>query len=216
MLPLGQAVDALQLSVQSNRLARTQLVATGAPAIAGLTKALEGCLATPTEDNVMQATRILRVLRDLRTPVSIQYCEQILLSHEIPLEIRVRGALLSEAVMAVCDLFPDRQAINIYVRFILEKEHSYSVIRDVALHWGKIERENNMTVDVLYGIAPLVRSGDPRARPALLKILKVLTANTLGHSAVWLLDQDGYTFVLHVWDRDKIRTQLRQGQSRPR
>ncbi|MEI6564115.1 MAG: hypothetical protein WCO42_07405 [bacterium] len=207
---LVQAIKALNQSPAANRTARKQLAAAGQPAIQLLSDALSSQMKITSADDVMRATRTLRALREMHTPVAIPLCERIMLTQAIPGDIRIRGGLLSEAVRAVCDLFPDPMAVDVYVKFLLEKEPSYSVIRDINLHWGDMVRENNMTVDVLYGLSPLVKSSDPRAGKVLVKILKLLNVKALDYSSIWLLDEDGFTFILQRWDRDQIKRLLRQ------
>ena len=152
-------------------------------------------------------------MHELKSPAAIPICRYVLLDQDLSSGIKTRGAVLSEAVATICSLFPDPEAVDVYVRFVLEKEVVYSSIRDINQHWGKVARENNLTVDILCGIGPLVKSGDPRARIVLIKMLKLMTSSDMGDGVMWLLEPDGYTVTLTPLDREGIRRRLVPGSA---
>ena len=204
---IAEWVDGLQQSPDANKRSRKLLKHAGAQATQVLTNALLVAIDRTDADAVTRSTRMMHALRELRTPAAVPVCEKILMS-SVGFESRVRGALLSEAIMATCDLFPDRSAVDLYVRFVMEREHYYVVVRDITLHWGGTVRENCMTADVLYGLTPLVRTRDLRTRMVFLKLLKLFTGGALEHSEIWTLEPDGFTIALRRWDPVRAKRQL--------
>jgi hypothetical protein len=119
------------------------------------------------------------------------------------------GALLTEVLAVVCERFPEQDARDIYVEFVLKHRDRY--VEPVASqgHWGWTVIKEDLSVDILMGVAPLVKSGDPRAKQVVSCLMKTLMAKTFRQCAVWRLDDAGQSLALHKWTAEDAPSRVR-------
>lgn len=191
---LAGLVERLNKSAKDNQAARMALLRVGKPAAAGLVDSIQFRPGKrPKKKQVVSATRVLRVLRLLRSPAGIEACKAILLGDEVEGNGEEEWALLTEAIAYLCEQFPDPRARDAYVTFVHEHQRRYMGKMYMKRHWHGGGNRDVFRVDVSYGIPLLLKADDPRVKDVLKHVLVIVTQPTFGGSFVWHLREDGYS-----------------------
>ena len=184
----------LHKSALDNRVARAALVKMGPRAVPHLVQRLD----VPAHrlrrgESALEVARLLRVLREMESPAAFPVCERILIDFYIRPSNKESAAVLNEAVGCVYGLFPNKQARDIYYRFVMGDARQYLKAEMDVQHWGTGSQMDRLAVDVLTGFSLMVAAGDQRIQSALTTFLKNISGGALQRMYFHQLAENGFS-----------------------
>jgi len=210
-LPVDRAVedqlDRLNRSAIENRMARISLVRMGERAVPHIVQRLD----VPEHSlrrgqSAIQAARLLRVLREMKSPAVLPVCDRILLKYYIRPASKEGAAVLNEAIGCVYALFPRQEACDIYYTFVTGDARQYLKEQVDVQHWGAGGKTERLAVDVLTGFSLMVNAGDQRIQAALTAFLQNISGGSLQHMYFHQLAENGFSETALTTSKD--RTEL--------
>lgn len=185
----------LHKSAIDNRVARAALVRIGTRAAPPLIQQLDHMSASQfrREESALKAARLLRVLREIKSPSVLPVCERILLKLYIRPSSPEGAAVLNEAIACVYALFTRKEARDIYYGFVIGDSRQYLKEEVVARHWGGGGAMDRLAVDVLTGFSLMVAAGDQRIQTALTAFLENISGGALQRMYFHQLAENGYS-----------------------
>lgn len=184
----------LHKSPDENSIARAALVRMGPRAAQHLVQRLDiPAHRLRRGGDALESARILRVLRELALPVALPACKRILLDLYIRPDSNEGAAVLNEAIGCVYALFPQKEARDIYYRFITGDPRQYRKEEMDIQHWGTGSNMDRLAVDVLTGFSLMVAAGDQRVQTALTSFLANISGGALQQMYFHQLDDNGFS-----------------------
>jgi hypothetical protein len=191
---VGRLIEQLQQSPMDNRLARAELVAIGDSAVPALIRSLDlPARQYRSGESALRTARLLRVLREIKSPSVLPVCKRILLRAYIRPSHKESATVLNEAIGCVYALFPRRDARDIYFKFVTKDPRQYLEERVEAQHWGGGGAINRLAVDVLTGFRLMVNAQDPRVQVALTAFLENVSGRDHKRLYFHQLAENGYS-----------------------
>jgi hypothetical protein len=214
----GMLLADLNDSKQANAQARAELVALGEASLPHLLWDIDLRNADYLDDKRLdRATRALRVVREMRSPVAIEACHWLLLEAEIDVNGISTDALYSEAIGYLGDQFDQREARETYLEFVRDCPEKYIIGTFVKKHWRAGRRVDLLRVDVLCNVLLLSdnhdetfksKEHDAMFEDVLIALVGEMAQPTYGGSAVHRLGKNGFTLKVDPRDARGIESLL--------
>jgi hypothetical protein len=187
-------IERLHISVDENEQARKQLVKLGAGATPSLLRHLEMLTShLKRGESALRAARLLRVLRDMRTPAALPVLERILIKQFLPPSTVEVSAVLNEALACVYALFPAESARTIFVKYVNGDARQYLKPEANVQHWGGGEISDRLAVDVLTGFRLMVLAQDKRTQQTLVAFLGAISGKSIEQMVFHQLAANGFS-----------------------
>ena len=214
----GMLLDDLNDSKQANVQARAEFVARGEASLPHLLRDIDLRNDDDLDDKRLdRATRALRVMRELRSPVAIEACHWLLLEAEIDVNGLSKDALYSEAIGYLGDQFDQLEARETYLEFVRDCPEKYIIGTFVKKHWRAGRRVDLLRVDVLCNVLLLSENHDETFKSeehdamfedVLVALVGEMQQPTYGGSAVHRLGKNGFTLKVDPRDARGIESLL--------